>query len=304
MSVRHAHSRAHLSTGPRVDAVGALAFALALTAAYTVFEGAAGFFTDSLALVADAGHNLSDVFALAIALVAAWPARRPPTPELSFGFVRAGVLAAVVNAGVVVLIAIVIAIAAVRRIGDPPDVPGGWLVVVAALGIVVNAAGAAAVFRGRSENLNLRASFIHLAGDALGSLLVIVAGLVILVTGFELADPLASLVLAALILGSAWGVLRESTVILMEGAPSGLATGEVARTILAVPGVESVHDLHVWTISSGFAALSAHVLVRPGDDCHARRRELEDVLHRRFGIDHTTLQVEHTADELLQISRR
>jgi cobalt-zinc-cadmium efflux system protein len=303
MSVRHAHAHAHGATGARVDAVAALAFALALNAAYTVFEGAAGFFTDSLALLADAGHNLSDVFALAIALVAAWLARRPPTSERSFGFVRAEILAAFVNAVVLVVIAVAIAVEAVRRFGDAPDVPGGWLVVVAAIGIVVNGVGAAAVFRGSAENLNLRASFIHLAGDALGSLLVIGAGLVILATGFEAADPIASLLLAALILWSAWGVLRESTTILMEGAPSGLGTDDVAEAILSVPGVESVHDLHVWTISSGFAALSAHVLVRQGEDCHARRRELEDVLHRRFGIDHTTLQVDHTADELLQITR-
>jgi cobalt-zinc-cadmium efflux system protein len=303
MSVRHAHGRAH-SFSARDTGFRALAFALALNAGYTVFEGAAGFLTNSLALLADAGHNLSDVFALAIALAAAWLMRRPPTPQRSFGFMRAEILAAFVNAVSLVVIAIVIAIEAIRRIGNPPDVPGGWLVVVAVVGIVVNGLGAAAVFRGSGSNLNLRASFIHLAGDAAGSLLVIVAGLVILATGWELADPLTSLVLAALILWSAWGVLRESTGILMEQTPSGVDSEEVARAILAVPGVESVHDLHVWTISSGFAALSAHVLVRPGDDCHARRRELEDVLHRRFGIDHTTLQVEHTADELLQISRR
>lgn len=301
MAIRHGHE--HVAARPRVDAVGALAFALALNAGYTVFEGAAGFFTDSLALLADAGHNLSDVFALAIALAAAWLARRPPTSERSFGFMRAEILAAFVNAVVLVVIAIAIAVEALRRLGDTPDVPGGWLVVVAAIGIVVNGLGAAAVFRGSGENLNLRASFIHLAGDALGSLLVIVAGLVILATGFEGADPIASLVLAALILWSAWGVLRESTTILMEGAPSGLGTDEVAETILSVPGVESVHDLHVWTIVSGFPALSAHVLVSPGEDCHARRRDLEGVLHRRFGIDHTTLQVDHTADELLQITR-
>jgi cobalt-zinc-cadmium efflux system protein len=303
VSAGHAHTHAQVSTSGS-GAVRALAFALALTAAYTVLEGAAGFFTDSLALLADAGHNLSDVFALAIALTAAWLARRPPTPERSFGFARAEILAAFVNAVVLVVIAIVIAIEALRRLGDPPDVPGGWLVVVAALGFVVNAVGAAVVYRGGAENLNLRASFIHLGGDAFGSALVVVTGLVILATGFELADPIASLALSVLIVWSAIGVLRESIAILMEGAPAGVDSADVARAILSVPGVESVHDLHVWTISTGFAALSAHVLVRTGDDCHARRRELEGVLHDRFGIDHTTLQVEHSADELLQITRR
>lgn len=304
MSVPHAHDHAHPPARGGIDAVRALALALALNAAYTVFEGAAGFLTNSLALLADAGHNLSDVLALAIALGAAWLMRRPPTPQRSFGFLRAEILAAFVNAVSLVVIAIVIAVEALRRIGDPPDVPGGWLVVVAAIGIAVNAAGAAAVVRGSGADLNLRASFIHLAGDAAGSLLVIVAGLVILATGFELADPLASLALAALILWSALGVLRESTTILMEGAPKGIDSEEVARAIVSVSGVESVHDLHVWTISSGFPALAAHVLVRADEDCHGLRRELEEVLRGRFGIEHTTLQVDHTSDELLQITRR
>jgi cobalt-zinc-cadmium efflux system protein len=303
VSVRHAHGHAHLPARGGVDAIRALGLAFALNAAYTIFEGFAGFLTNSLALLADAGHNLSDVLALAIALGAAWLMRRPPTPQRSFGFLRAEILAAFVNAVSLVVIAIVIAVEALRRIDDPPDVPGGWLVVVAAIGIAVNAAGAAAVVRGSRSNLNLRASFIHLAGDAAGSLLVIVAGLVILATGFELADPLASLVLAALILWSAWGVLRESTTILMEGAPKGIDSEDVARAIVSVPGVESVHDLHVWTISSGFPALAAHVLVRQGEDCHGLRRELEEVLRRRFRIEHTTLQVDHTSDELLQITR-
>lgn len=303
MIARHAHGNVSSPASRGVDAVGVLAFALVLNAAYTVVEGIAGAFTDSLALLADAGHNLSDVFALAIALAAAWLMRRPPTARRSFGFMRAEILAAFVNAVLLVVIAIAIAVEAVRRIGDPPDVPGGWLVVVAGVGILVNAAGAAAVFRGSATNLNLRASFIHLAGDAAGSLLVIVAGLLILTTGFEAADPIASLLLAGLILWSALGVLRESTGILMEATPSDIDSNDVARAILAVPGVDSVHDLHVWTISSGFAALSAHVLVRPGEDCHARRRELEEVLYRRFEIEHTTLQVDHTADELLQIIR-
>ncbi len=299
-SPTHSHRPAEDLRG---GAVGALTFALALNAVYTVVEAGAGFASDSLALLADAGHNLSDVFALAIALVAAWLARRPPTPQRTFGFRRAEILAAFVNAVLLVVIAVVITVEAVRRIGDPPDVPGGWLIVVATAGIAVNAVGAAAVFRGSGTNLNLRASFIHLGTDAVGSALVILAGVLIIATGFELADTVASLALAGLIVWSAWGVLRESTGILMEEAPSGMDANDLARSIVSVRGVESVHDLHVWTISSGFAALSAHVLVASDEDCHARRREIEAVLHRRFDIDHTTLQVDHTADQLLQITR-
>jgi cobalt-zinc-cadmium efflux system protein len=167
----------------------------------------------------------------------------------------------------------------------------------------VNGVAAAILFRGSGENLNLRASFLHLASDAVASVLVIVAGVVIVATGFELADPIASLVLAALVAWSGLGVLRASTAILMEQAPSHLPADEIARAILGVPGVESLHDLHVWTIGAGFDALSAHVLVGRGEDCHGLRREVEEVLHERFGIEHTTLQVDHAAASLLQIER-
>ena len=167
---------------------------------------------------------------------------------------------------------------------------------------MINGAGAAALVRGSRDNLNLRASFIHLAEDTLGSALVIVAGIVIVTTGFEQADTIASLLLAVLILASAWGVLRDSTAILMEQTPEGIEPDEVRDAILSVPGVKSFHDLHIWTISSGFDALAAHVLVAQGDDCHQRRRDLETVLADRFGIEHTTLQVDHAPADVIQIS--
>jgi cobalt-zinc-cadmium efflux system protein len=285
-------------------AVRGLAFALALNAVYTVFEAVIGLSTGSLALLADAGHNLSDVFALTIALGASWLAQRPPTAKRSFGFKRAEILAAFINALSLVVIALVIGVEAIRRIGNPPDVPGGWLIVVAAIGILINGAGAAALVRGSRDNLNLRASFIHLAGDALGSALVIVAGIIILTTGFEQADTIASFLLAILILASAWGVLRDSTAILMEQTPDGIEPDEVRDAILSVEGVKSFHDLHVWTISSGFDALAAHVLVAQDEDCHRRRRDIEAVLAERFDIEHTTLQVDHVPAEVIQISRR
>lgn len=299
MSHSHDHVPSLGHGGART--VRVLAFALALNLGYTIFEALAGYATDSLALLADAGHNLSDVFALAIALTAAWLVGRPATAQRTFGFKRAEILAAFINALSLVVIALVIGVEAIRRFGDPPDVPGGWLIVVAALGIAINAAGAALVARGARHDLNLRASFIHLAGDALGSALVIVAGIVILTTGFELADPIASLFLAVLILVSAWSVLRDSTSILMEQTPKGMDLQEVGAAILDVPGVRSVHDLHIWTIGSGFDSLSAHVLVSQDEDCHERRREIERHLVERFHLEHTTLQVDHAPDELIQI---
>ena len=303
MAGGHAHSyHGHHGPGPRTGA-RALALALALNVGFTVVEGAAGFATGSLALLADAGHNVSDVAALAIALVAARLAERPATMRRTFGYRRAEILAAFVNAASLVVVATLIAIEAARRIGDAPEIPGGWVVAVAAAGVAVNSVSAAIVFRDSAENLNLRASFLHLASDALASLLVIVAGVVILSAGFDLADPIASLILAVLIVWSGLGVLHASTVILMEQAPSHLPADEIAPAILAVPGVVSLHDLHVWTIGSGFDALSAHVLVGRGEDCHARRREVERILHQRFGIDHTTLQVDHVNESLIQIDR-
>ena len=294
----HGHSHGH-GAGAR-----ALAAALVLNLAFTAVEGAVGLATGSLALLADAGHNLGDVAGLAVALVAARLAGRPATTLRTFGFKRAEILAAFVNAASLVGVAVLVAIEAVRRLGDAPDLEGTWVVAVAAAGVVVNGVAAAIVFRGSDENLNLRASFLHLASDALASLLVIVAGVVVLATGADVADPIASLVLAVLVLWSAAGVLRASTAILMEQAPTHLPAGDVAGAILAVPGVESVHDLHVWTIGTGFDALSAHVLVGRGEDCHALRRQVEEVLHDRFGIDHTTLQVDHATASLLQIERR
>lgn len=243
------------------------------------------------------------MFALAIALGASWLAQHPPTAKRSFGYERAEILAAFINALSLVVIALMIGFEAIRRFGNPPDVPGGWLIIVAAIGIAINAAGAGMLVRGSRDNLNLRASFIHLAGDALGSALVIVAGIVILLTGFEQADAIASLLLAVLILGSAWGVLRDSTAILMEQTPEGIEPDEVREAILSIPGVKSFHDLHIWTISSGFDALATHVLVGQDEDCHQRRRDLEAVLAERFGIEHTTLQVDHAPDEVIQVSR-
>jgi cobalt-zinc-cadmium efflux system protein len=292
------HTHDHRDAGAR-----ALILVLALTVAYTVAEVVAGLLTDSLALLADAGHMLSDDLSIGLALFAIWLARRPATLRRSFGFKRAEILAAFLNGLALVLISIWIVIEAVGRLSDPPEVLGGWMLVVAVGGLAINLLAFGILARSARESLNVAAASRHVLADVLGSVGVIAAALVILTTGWELADPLVSLAIAVLVLWSAWGVLRASVEILLEATPSGVDAREVERAIVAVPGVHSVHDLHIWTITSGFDALSAHVLVARGDDCHARRQEIEGMLCSRFGIDHTTLQVDHAADDLIQIER-
>src|SRR5262245_45820324 len=247
---------------------------------------------------------LSDTFAIGLALVALTLARRPSTARRSFGFRRAEILAAFVNGLLLVLVAAWIVWEAIQRIDDRPELLGGWMLVVALVGLAVNVVAAAILMRSGRESLNVEAALRHVFADLLGSLGVIVAALVILATGWTLVDPLVSLAIAVLIVASAWSVLRDSTAILMEETPTGIDADAVAQAIVDVPGVTSVHDLHVWRITSGFDALAAHVLVGRGDDCHARRREIERVLADRFGITHTTLQVDHdAADALIELRR-
>jgi cobalt-zinc-cadmium efflux system protein len=288
-----AHDHDH---GSRTGSGRALGLALALTAGYTVVEIVAGFLTDSLALLADAVHMLSDNVSIAVALLAVWLARRPATPERTYGFKRAEVLAALVNGLALVALSVWILVAALRRLDDPPDVLGGWMLVVGLVGIGVNLAAGATLLRARAGSLNVDAAFRHVLADLLGSLGVVVAAAVILATGWQAADPVVSILIALLVLASSWSILRDSTSILLEAAPKGIDTSAVGARLAGAPGVVEVHDLHVWTITSGFPALSAHVLVGRGEDCHGRRRELETLLRSEFGIEHTTLQVDHAAD--------
>ena len=271
----------------------ALGIALVLIACFLVVEIVVGLLADSLAVLADAGHMLADAGSLALALFAAWLAAKPPTLQRSFGYRRAEILAALANGVLLVVVAVWIFVEAVGRLSDPPDVEGGWVLAVGAAGLVVNLAAAGVLHRAGSDSLNVRAAFLHVVADLLGSAGVIVAGLVVLTTGWELADPIVAMLIAALIVVSAWRLVRESVAILLEAAPAGMSAEEVGRAILGVRHVVQVHDLHVWTITSGFPALSAHVLVDPGADCHAIRREIETVLSERFELGHTTLQVDH-----------
>jgi cobalt-zinc-cadmium efflux system protein len=296
--VAHDHDHA------RVDTRRALAVALALTAAYTVVEVVGGIAAGSLALLADAVHMLSDNVAIALALVAVWLAGKPATPERTYGYKRAEVLAALANGVLLVALAIWIFVEAVMRIRDPGDPLGGWMLAIAVLGLAVNLAAGVVLSRARRGSLNVEAAFRHVFADVLGSIGVAVAAVVILTTGWAQADPIVSVVIGVLVLGSAWSILRDSTEILLESTPRGLDLDALGRRLAGAPGVVEVHDLHVWTITSGFTALSAHVLVRPGEDCHGRRRELERLLHDEFGIEHTTLQVDHAADGgLVELAR-
>jgi cobalt-zinc-cadmium efflux system protein len=286
------HSHDHEHSRLRADR-RALGFALALISCFLVVEVVVGVLADSLAVLADAGHMLADAGSLALALFAAWLAGRPATPQRSFGYRRAEILAALANGVALVVVAVWIVVEAVGRLSDPPDVAGGWVLAVGAVGLVVNLAAAGVLHRAGSHSLNVRAALLHVLADLLGSVGVIVAGLVVLTTGWELADPLVAMLIAVLIVVSAWRLLRESVSVLLEATPVGMSAEEIGRAMLGVPQVVQVHDLHVWTITSGFPALSAHVLVDPGADCHAIRRRIETVLGERFELGHTTLQVDH-----------
>jgi cobalt-zinc-cadmium efflux system protein len=274
----------------------ALALALGLTATYTAVEVVGGLLTGSLALLADAVHMLSDNVALAVALGAAWLAGRPETPARTYGYRRAEVLAALANGVALVALSIWIFYAAIRRLQDPPEVLGGWVLAIALVGVGVNLAAGAILSRARASSLNVEAAFRHVLADLAGSFGVMLAALVILVTGRYEADAVVSMLIGLLVLASSWTILRDSTAILLEAAPSGIDTRAVGERLARAPGVVEVHDLHIWTITTGFPALSAHVLVRLDEDCHARRRELERLLRDEFGIEHTTLQVDHAGE--------
>jgi cobalt-zinc-cadmium efflux system protein len=281
----------------------ALATALAITAAYTAAEVIGGLITGSLALLADAGHMLSDNFSLGLALIAFWLSAKPPTPERSFGYKRAEILAALVNGVTLVAISIWIFYEAYHRFQDPPEILGGWMMAVAVIGLFVNVAAAWVLMRSEADSLNLQGALRHILADLAGSAGVIAAALIILLTGWLYADPLISVLIGFLVLGSSWKLLRDSVSILLEQSPLGMDAEEVGRRMVSVEGVEDVHDLHVWTITSGFPALAAHVLVGTDEDCHELRRELEKIIYREFGIEHTTLQVDHVGDHAAEDKR-
>lgn len=291
----HGHSHA-----PSADADRRwLSIALALIAGFMLFEVVVGIVASSLALLSDAAHMLTDAGAIGLALVAASFARRPPSRRFTFGLGRAEILAAQANGATLLVLAGVLGVEAVQRLFDPPEVEGGLVIVVGVLGALVNVAAAWALSRSERRGLNVEGAMAHVITDLYGSLAAVVAGVLIVTTGFGEADGIAALTVSALMVRSGWSLLRDSSAILLEGSPAEIDTDEVGNALARADGVIEVHDLHVWEVTSGFPALAAHVLVREGDDCHGRRRELELLLDDRFGIHHTTLQVDHEHPEQL-----
>lgn len=276
--------------------------ALAINVGLFLAEAVGGFLTGSLAVLADAGHLLSDVGSIVLALIAARLAALPAAGQRTFGYQRSEVLAALVNGLLLVAVSIAIAIAAAGRFSDPPGIDGWAVLALGALGLAGNLAATLVLARGGREDINLEGVLRHSAADALGSLGVLVAGAWVLLGGSPIVDPIVGLLIAALVLASSWRLIKEPFDVLMESAPADIDVDAVGRSICTEEGVRSVHDLHVWTVTSGFGAIAAHVVVAEGSDRDLIRRRLELTLGETFGIEHTTLQMEEEASqELLRV---
>jgi cobalt-zinc-cadmium efflux system protein len=293
------HQHAHGIGAGRVAERSALRTALVLIVVFMLVEVVTGVLAHSLALLSDAAHMLTDAVALAVSLFAARLASRPARGAMTYGLGRAEILSAQANGITLLVLSVLIIVEAVSRLIAPGAVRGGPMLVVALAGVVVNLVAARVLARGTGaeRSLNVEGSYRHILTDLYGFAATAVAAILILTAGFERADAIASLVVAALLLQAAYGLLVASGRVFMEAAPAGLDPEQIGRELAAVPGVVEVHDLHVWEVTSGFSALSAHVVVRAGEDCHARRRDLQRMLTERFSVRHTTLQVDHEAAE-------
>lgn len=278
-------------TGRLANHARALRLALGITLVFMLAEAVGGLFANSLALLADAGHMLGDGASLGLALFAAWMAQRPPTPNRTYGYLRLEILAALVNGATLLVIAAAIVWQAARRLVAPPQVHSGLMLAVAALGLVANVVTLRLLHRGHAHSLNLRAAYLHVLGDLLGSGGALLAGLVIALTGWTPADAIASAAIALLILAGAWRVLRDSVDVLLEATPRHIALADVERALTTVPGVASVHDLHVWTVTSGMVAMTGHAVL---DDLSRAADVLATVEQRmaELGIHHVTVQLE------------
>lgn len=283
----HCTYRAPLNT----DSRRRLKLAFAITLLVMVVELVGGWLSGSLALLADAGHMLADGAALAVALFASWIAQRPATAQRSFGFMRLEVFAALVNGALLIVIAIGIGIEAWRRLQAPPAVNGGLLLGVAGIGLLANVAAVAILHRGHQHSLNQRGAYLHVLGDLLGSIGALLAGAIVLTTGWTLADPLISVLIGVLVLVSAWRLVKESTDVLLEATPRHIALADVHERIKSVPGVDSVHDLHLWTVTSGVVAMSGHLVVKNPTDNQPVLQEVQGRM-RALGIAHVTVQME------------
>jgi cobalt-zinc-cadmium efflux system protein len=285
---RHAHGGSAGSRNWRP-----LSITLALAAAYMVAEVVGGILANSLALLADAGHMLSDVGALALSLFAIWIAQKPATPQHTYGYYRTEILAALANGATLVAISLLIFMEAYDRLADPQPVVGKTVMLIAAGGLLVNLSGLWILHGGKDESLNVRGAWLHLLTDALGSVGAILGGVLIWAYGWYWADPVVSVAIGLLVIYSAWDLVKESVSVLLEGTPAHIDLAAVRAAMLEVEGVEEVHDLHVWTITSGMEAMSGHVVVRHGSRPNEEvLTKLHRVLHDRFRLDHLTIQIE------------
>jgi cobalt-zinc-cadmium efflux system protein len=281
-----------------------LGIALGLIGGFMAVEVVVGIAANSLALLSDAAHMLTDAGAIALALVAIRLASRPAAGALTYGLKRSEILAAAVNGSTLLVLGGFIVYEGIRRLADPPEVEGAAVLVVAIAGVVVNLAATWVLSRANRRSLNVEGAFQHILTDLFAFIATAIAGGIILATGYTRADGLAALLVAALMFRSAYGLLKESGRVFLEAAPRGLDPEEIGHRMAGQAGVTEVHDLHIWEVTSGFPALSAHVLVGRETDCHAVRRALERTLHDDFHIEHTTLQVDHQGAELLDIEVR
>ncbi|MFK0198280.1 cation diffusion facilitator family transporter [Streptomyces lavendulae] len=300
----HGHGHAGHSHGVDPDADRRwLAIALALIGGFMAVEVVIGVMAQSLALISDAAHMLTDAVSIVLALIAMRLAARPARGGFTFGLKRAEILSAQANGLTLLLLALWLAYEAVRRLIDPPQVEGGLVLVTALAGIVVNVGAAWCISRANRSSLAVEGAYQHILNDLFAFIGTAVSGLIVLTTGFVQADAIATLVVVVLMVKAGYGLVRESGRIFLEAAPAHLDPDAVGDRLVGHPPVTEVHDLHIWTITSGQAALSAHVLVAPEGDCHAVRRELERMLEKEYGITHTTLQVDHVQEALLSVGR-
>lgn len=280
-----------------------LLIVLLMTGTFMVIEVIGGLFTGSLALLADAGHMLTDVAALGLSAFAMWMAARPSTPEKSYGYHRAEILAAVTNAVVLLLLAVWILYEAYRRVFEPPHVPGIPMLLIGLVGLAVNVASMKLLADESASSLNVRSAYLEVLSDAISSVGVILGGGIIWLTGWVLIDPLLSAGISVFIVWRTWGLLSQAVHVLMEGVPTHLDAKGVGQAMAGVPGVKGIHDLHIWTITSGLDALSSHVVVSVGEDRDAVLGHLQSLLRDRFGIDHVTLQIVEERSDRVQVKK-
>lgn len=295
----HGHSHgfgAHALEARREDSRKRLIVALTINMVMLLAEAIGGVITGSLAVLADAGHLLSDVGSIVLALIAARLAARPARGRRTFGYQRSEVLAALVNGLTLVAVSVFIAVEAIGRFSDPPTIEGAGVLGLGVFGLLGNAVVTIYLARGERDDMNLEGVIRHSFADALGSLGVVLAGAVVLAGGSDIVDPIVGLLISVLVLFSSWRLLKEPFDVLMEAAPEGIDVDTMGAALCEVPGVRSVHDLHVWTVTAGFPALAAHVVVARGADRDLVRHQLEMELGQSFGIEHTTLQIEEEAD--------